>query len=161
MFGILSKNDWDYWWDCIYGFYFRRLQNHSDVEDLTSRTLNDFFLTKTKIENPKSFIFQIARNKLNTFLKLKYQNESISVLEVKEELLGYSPEFEKFKSNLSLCVSQHLSSEDQQIINLCIVEDFQSKEVAQELGLSAGNIRVRLHRALNLLKEKCKHLKQI
>jgi RNA polymerase sigma factor (sigma-70 family) len=161
MFGILSKNDWDYWYDSIYGFYFRRLDNKTDVEDLTSQTLNDFFLSKTKVEDATSFIFQIARNKLNTYLKSKYNKEPIYSLDDKEESVGYSPEFEKFKSNLSLCISEHLSSQDEEILNLCVVEDFQSKDVATRLGLTAGNVRIRLYRALKLLKEKCKHLKQI
>lgn len=160
MFGLLSKNEWDDWYDKIYGFYFRRLDNVSDVEDLTAETLNSFFLSKSQIEDQTSFIFQIARNKLNTFLKAKYKNNLVGALDDNLEI-GHSPNFEKFKSDLQNCISKHVSDLDQQILNLVVVEDFQSKEVAQKLGITATNVRTRLHRSLKLLKQKCKHLKQI
>lgn len=159
MFGLLSKNEWDNWYNKIYGFYFRRLDNITDVEDLTAETLNSFFLTKSEVEDQTSFIFKIARNKLNTFLAKKYKNQIVDTLDENLQA-SHSPNFEKFKSDLAHCISKYVSDLDQQILNLCVVEDFQSKEVATKLDISPANVRTRLHRSLKLLKEKCKHLKQ-
>jgi len=159
MFGLPLKNEWDNWYDKIYGFYFRRLDNITDVEDLTAETLNSFFLTKTEVQDQYSFIFKIARNKLNTFLKSKYKNYPATTLDDNLQI-NYSPNFEKFKSDLQNCIEKHTSELDQQILNLCVIEDFQSKDVADKLNISSSNVRTRLHRSLKILKEKCKHLKQ-
>jgi RNA polymerase sigma-70 factor (ECF subfamily) len=45
-----------------------------------------------------------------------------------------------------------LSPHDQQIIELAILYELDGEAVAQQLGISAGAARVRLHRALNRLR---------
>jgi RNA polymerase sigma factor (sigma-70 family) len=47
----------------------------------------------------------------------------------------------------------HVSERDQAIVRLAILHGLDGKAVAQELGIKPGAARVRLHRALNRLRE--------
>ncbi len=45
-----------------------------------------------------------------------------------------------------------VSSDDQQILRLALLEDFEREVLAQRLGITSGATRVRLHRALHRLR---------
>jgi RNA polymerase sigma factor (sigma-70 family) len=47
----------------------------------------------------------------------------------------------------------HVSEDDQRVLRLAVLYDLNGKELAQELGITPGAARVRLHRALNRLRE--------
>ena len=41
----ITEADWNYWYDCVYAYFYRRVSNRIDVEDLTMETLEaSFFL---------------------------------------------------------------------------------------------------------------------
>ncbi len=46
----------------------------------------------------------------------------------------------------------HVSKNDQHILRLAVLHDLNGEELAQELGVTPGAARVRLHRALNRLR---------
>jgi RNA polymerase sigma factor (sigma-70 family) len=46
----------------------------------------------------------------------------------------------------------HVSKTDQHILRLAVLHDLNGEELAQELGVTPGAARVRLHRALNRLR---------
>jgi len=47
----------------------------------------------------------------------------------------------------------HVSEDDQRILRLAVLHDLNGNELAQELGITPGAARVRLHRALNRLRD--------
>lgn len=47
----------------------------------------------------------------------------------------------------------HVSEDDQRVLRLAVLYDLNGKELAQELGITPGAARVRLHRALNRLRD--------
>lgn len=47
----------------------------------------------------------------------------------------------------------HASERDRRVIRLAVLHDLSGKQVAAELGITPGAARVRLHRALNRLRE--------
>jgi RNA polymerase sigma factor (sigma-70 family) len=47
----------------------------------------------------------------------------------------------------------HVSEDDQRVLRLAVLHDLNGDELAQALGVTPGAARVRLHRALNRLRE--------
>jgi len=47
----------------------------------------------------------------------------------------------------------HVSEDDQRVLRLAVLHDLNGRELAQALGVTPGAARVRLHRALNRLRD--------
>jgi DNA-directed RNA polymerase specialized sigma24 family protein len=69
--------EWEIYYPKVYGYFFRRLNNRLDVEDLTSLVLSQFFQTlldqekASRILNQNAYLWKIARNQLATFIDTK------------------------------------------------------------------------------------------
>ena len=151
---IISSIDtnWSNYYDQVYSFLARRLTNRTDVEDLTTETLEDFFLhTKPENQVPK-YLFGIAKNKLNQLLRVKYRKPSA----VFPEQIQYTEHHKLFLARLLDCVREHLSDQDKTIVEMSVQYDFSSKDIASELKIEAATVRQRLKRALSKLKQHCK-----
>jgi RNA polymerase sigma factor (sigma-70 family) len=160
----ISEEEWNYWFDRVYAYFYRRVGNREDVEDLSYSTLEDFFLKDKKIDNPQAFLWGIARNKMREYIRSKKRNpvsidDKDSLNEPKytkpEEISEYY--LEKIDT-LKDCIKKELKETDQKIIELNILHDFSSKEVAEKLGTTPENVRQRLSRSLKKLRQKCKEI---
>lgn len=138
----------------IYGFFFRRLNNKSVIEDLTQDTVTDFMMTKTKIRNENAFLYKIARNKLNQHLRNKMsQNKEMALSEYDSASDDSdNDQYKELKEKLQLYLKQ-LNPNDSEIIELSVMCDFSSKRVAQELGIKPDAARQRLSRSLQKYRE--------
>ncbi len=67
----LTKQLWDNWYIRIYAYFYKRIDNKLDCEELTITTLEIFFLNEGKIENEIAFIFKTARNKILEYFRSK------------------------------------------------------------------------------------------
>ncbi|MEI6729402.1 MAG: sigma-70 family RNA polymerase sigma factor [bacterium] len=154
----INFSTWDYWYDLVYAFFYRRISHRQDVDELTADTLNTFFLKKDPVDNQNAFMWGIARKKFLKYLRNKYQNQSLDIEQIDE------PEFindinYKFKlESLKQCIEGQLKVQDRQIVQLSILEDFKSQEVSTKLDLTPDNVRQRLSRALKKLRQKCKKI---
>ena len=74
MSDTVSRKDivegWNYWYPLVYGYFYRRMNNRDDVEDLTANTLNAFFM-KEGVQNDKGFVWQTAKNQLYKYIEAK------------------------------------------------------------------------------------------
>jgi RNA polymerase sigma factor (sigma-70 family) len=171
MFESFDSHEWQTRYDKLYGYFYRRVNSRSDVEDLTMETLEKFYLSEKKIENPNAFIWGIARNKMLEYIRYKgknqfqelvdwaeIENNQNSSIELQDNWLeNYrSSEYQAKLERLKECAKNQLSELDQEIVNLCVSQDFKSANVAQKLSISPENTRQRLSRALKKLREKCR-----
>lgn len=164
---IATQEEWSKYWDKAYGYYFRRISHKSQIEDLTTETLHAFFLTELEVQNPNAFFWSIVRNKFLAFIKAKSSQNSQSQIVALDEntefslsdnIDDYDPFYNQKILRLLECVQSQLSDQDASIVEMSIMCDFGSQRVAQELNLSAGNVRVRLTRALSKLRQKCRQI---
>ena len=171
MFESFNSEEWKTRYDQVYGYFYRRVNTKSDVEDLTMETLERFYFTEKKIENPNAFLWGIARNKMLEYIRYKGKNQFQELVDWAEIENGRdnfnelqdnwleeyrSSEYQAKLDRLKECTKNQLSDLDREIVDLCISEDFKSAEVAQKLGISADNTRQRLSRALKKLRDKCR-----
>jgi RNA polymerase sigma factor (sigma-70 family) len=165
----VDKQTWDEWYTKVYGYFYRRVENRNDVEDLTSSVLHDYFLKEETITHPKALMWTIARNKLYTFFKQKSNTHQVYSLDDESESddngfadreIHPSSFYEAKMSHLLECVKKQLSGVDFDIVEMSILCDFSGKRVAEETGLTPGNVRQRLFRSVNKLREKCRNVWQ-
>ena len=153
----------------IYGYFFRRVNNQVDVEDLTMITIANFFeVLKTKeLQKPENYLWKIAHNQLVTFYNFNTKQKMTIGFEDSEQFekmvdLSYenkrSPYFTLRLETLLLCMQKHLPNEDYNLVQASIFEGKNSTELATEFSLKADNIRQKLHRIFKKTKEKCKKI---
>jgi RNA polymerase sigma factor (sigma-70 family) len=160
---MLTQNEWNYWYNLVFGYFYRRVNSRFDAEELTANTLNDFFLTDKQVENQKAFLWGIARHKFFDYLREKKLKPTNLNLDQIENSLKDSVDLEDTNNpyflarieNLKKCIKNHLKDLDQEIVDLVVSGDFKCSFVAKELGISHSNVRQRLSRAIKKLKQNC------
>jgi RNA polymerase sigma factor (sigma-70 family) len=173
MFESFNSQEWKTRYDQVYGYFYRRVNSRSDVEDLTMETLERFYLSEKKIDNLNAFLWGIARNKMLEYIRYKgknqfqelpdwndIENNQINTNELQDNWLeNYrSAEYQAKLDRLKECTKNQLSDLDMEIVELCVAQDFKSAEVATKLNITPDNTRQRLSRALKKLREKCREV---
>jgi len=158
---------YDQYVEKIYRYIFFRVGSEELAEDLTS----DVFLRSwqyinqtegpnpgtKKLENPRAFFYQVARNLIADFHRQK-DRSPISLGEITDkriadkedgpiEIISKTMEIETVRKALV-----GLNDDYQEIIIWRYLEEMEIKEIADILGKSDGAVRVLLSRALNSLK---------
>jgi RNA polymerase sigma-70 factor, ECF subfamily len=157
---------WDDYYPKVFGYFYRRVNNRQDVEDLVSVTLSGFFasIARSEISNQNALIWKIAHNQLVSFIRTKSKNPILidfstdeSTLDEKVENTRSSNYIQKLEVLLQ-CINNQLTDEQKSIVQCSIIDDKKSHEIAIELSLTASNVRQILSRSIKKLKTKCKQL---
>jgi RNA polymerase sigma factor (sigma-70 family) len=154
---------WEYWYPRVYGYFFKRVGLREEVEDLTSSTLTTVF-TAPNIQNLQAYMWRVAHNYLVKYINTKNTepapfslNEEWIAMEYKEEVEEtISDRYTAKLQQLINCVNDHLTKDlDKQLVQLSIMDEKNSTEIATILNLKPDNIRQKLSRTLKKLKQKC------
>lgn len=159
------EKTWNEYYPKVYGYFFRRVSQRTDVEDLTSTTLSVFYQKHigTTITNPNAYLWKIAHFQLLAYIK----NKSKSPIYVSiEENFTADSEIDSQKSDyliskksdIKTCISQYATEEEREIIEYIIIDEKSSQDVASILGLKADSVRQKLHRAIKKLRLRCLHI---
>tara|TARA_R110002050_G_scaffold104052_6_gene213305 strand:- start:12475 stop:13020 length:546 start_codon:yes stop_codon:yes gene_type:complete len=154
----------DTYWDDVYGFQLKRIQNENDAEDITIQTFskafdrietfNDNYKFKTwLITISKNIHIDLMRMKKNSISEI-VSNDDKSIYQILDE--SPSPEDE-------IITEQHLAKllrdikklkpHYQEVINLRYFQELSYKEISFQLKEPMNNIKVKLLRAKKLLAE--------
>lgn len=144
----------------IYRFVFLKVNSQDVAQDLTSETFLrgwESFKSRTDIENPQAFLYQIARNLVIDFYREKgkvnfVSTESTPIIDPREDL----EEKASFKFDLDKIkvVLADLREDYQNVIIWHYLDDLPIQQVASMMNRSEDATRVLLHRALKSLKER-------
>lgn len=154
----------DTYWEDVYGFQLKRIQNENDAEDITIQTFsrafdrietfNETYKFKTwLITISKNIHIDLLRKKKNSISQI-ISNDDKSVYQILDE--SPTPEDE-------LITEQHLAKllrdikklkpHYQEIINLRYFQELSYKEISFQLKEPMNNVKVKLLRAKKLLSE--------
>ena len=81
------QQKWDVYYPKVYGYFFRRVNNKTDVEDLTSMVLHKFFEVlinpekSATLNNKNGYLWKIAHNHLVDFIKNKQKRPIVISIE--------------------------------------------------------------------------------
>ena len=154
----------DVFWDSVYGFQLKRIENENDAEDITIQTFSKAF-DKIETYNDaykfKTWLITISKN-IHIDLLRKEKNSITQVISKNDrdafQVLDESPSPED-----KLITEQHLAKllrdikklkpHYQEVINLRYFQELSYKEISAELKEPMNNIKVKLLRAKKLLAE--------
>lgn len=133
------------------------MDNRDDQNDLFQEIVYQVWKSFENFEGKSEFstwLYRIALNTAIIFLKSEkrrrfIQNDDVSVYRIKEE--DYNLEDEQKLKQMYEAI-QKLNPIDKALI-FYYLEDFSGKEMAEQMGISEGNARVKLNRAKEKLKD--------
>ncbi len=148
----------------IYGYFYNKVQNTTDSEDLTSETFLQVVVSIKNFQGRSSYknwLFGIAKLLLIKYLKKKYQQ---TTSQLNENINGETTSIESI-TNFNLDNSEleitnikntervdytlsKLSNRYRQILELRFIKNYTIAETAEELKLTIQNVKVLQHRAL-------------
>ena len=155
----------DSFWDDVYGFQLKRVQNENDAEDITIQTFSKAFDkidTYNSDYNFKTWLIAISKN-IHIDL-IRKQKNSISQNIARSDEDGYqyilddspSPEDKLItEQNLAKLLRdiKKLKPHYQKVINLRYFQELSYKEISVEINEPINNVKVKLLRAKKLLAE--------
>ncbi|WP_142785436.1 RNA polymerase sigma factor [Changchengzhania lutea] len=152
------------YWDYVYGFQLKRIQNENDAEDITIQTFSKAFDKIQSFDEKyafKTWLIAISKNiHIDLLRKEKHSiTQNISENHKKAyQILDESPSAED-----KLITEQHLAKllrdikllkpHYQEVINLRYFQELSYKEISEELNEPMNNVKVKLLRAKKLLAE--------
>lgn len=155
----------DKFWDDVYGFQLKRIENENDAEDITIQAFSRAF---DKIETFdekykfKTWLITISKNIHIDLIRKDKNKISRTISEDNKEkvyqILDESPSPEDkliTEQNLAKLLRdiKKLKPHYQEVINLRYFQELSYKEICKELNEPINNIKVKLLRAKKLLAE--------
>lgn len=157
---------YDKYFDKVYQFFFFRLRNEQDAEDLTSLTFERIYKNLQSYEergfSVAAWIFTIARNlMIDFFKKNSIQIDSIEDLPVSKEP---SKQFNIADLDRKLLqdelweVINTLPDKQKMVWSLKLTKDLSHGDIAEIMGTNENHVNVLIHRSTKILKQRLSHL---
>lgn len=151
---------YDQYIDKLYRFIFLKVSSQETAQDLCSEVFLRYWKSMdlgTEIENPRAFLYQIARNLVIDHYREKGQAQLVSLEKTKLE----DPDVDLEKqARLTSDVKQiemalaGLKQDYQDALIWYYLDDLPISEIAELMNKTENNVRVIIHRALNELRRK-------
>ncbi len=147
------------YWDRLRLFALRRLGDPADAEDVAQETLRRVLqaLDEGRLRNPTAlpaFVFQTARN-ICLQRGRKSQRESRALARLRRGSSAVSQETDPLTSLVTVERQEkvrraldQLDEPDRDLLKRLFYDGMDTAEVARQLAITAGAVRVRKHRAL-------------
>jgi RNA polymerase sigma factor (sigma-70 family) len=143
----------------LFGFFYKMNKDASLSEDL----VQNFFIRVLKYKHTFSdeskfitWIFQIARNEMYEEFKKQKKNQHKDIDEVSYYISNNgnaADEIEVLENTSTLKKAMNLlNPEKKELLVLSKFKELKYKEVGEIIGCTEGNARIKVHRALNDLK---------
>jgi len=135
---------------------FYKVNNKSDAEDILQTVYLTAFSKFDTLDNKekfKSWIFAIARNKINDFYRAKAKTLELPL----DENISYETTFSRIGLTVNEIVKETLSSladKEKQILYLYYIKQKSQNEIANILSIPLGTVKSRLYTARQRFKEK-------
>jgi RNA polymerase sigma-70 factor, ECF subfamily len=146
-----TQKIWNNFNEELFFFILKKVKNKSATNDIFQNTFLKIHKEIHKLKNDekvKAWVFQIARNEIANY----FNKESIYIPNFNTE---NETSIEKYQS---ICCFDKFINElpdiYKRVIELVYIKGFKQKEVAETLEISLTNVKVRIRRAKDILKQK-------
>ena len=140
--------------DRIFAIGLTMLKNPDDAEDVVQETFLRYHTYKKDFESKEhieSWLYKVAINKAKDIQRKFWRRKQVSM----EDYMATIP-FDRSQDEELFQAVMALPSKYSIVIHLYYYEDYSIREIAQQLKLNEGNVKVRLSRARQLLKKQLK-----
>lgn len=153
----------DTYWDYVYGFQLKRVENENDAEDITIQTFSKAFdkiATFNESYAFKTWLITISKNIHIDLVRKEKRQPSNSISNDNEnsfyDILDETPSVEDkliTEQNLAKLLRdiKKLKPHYQEVINLRYFQELSYKDISEELNEPINNVKVKLLRAKKLL----------
>ena len=143
--------------DAVWQTVYRLLDDEHDAGECYQQTFADALrIDSQKVRDWKAVLCRIATRRAMDLLRKRYRERTtFRELDV-EPMLEHPPDAELMLSELRQSVREALArlpKQQAEAFWLRHVEQMQPQEIAQQLGLEAGHVRVLVHRAVAYLRQ--------
>ncbi len=141
--------------DQLYNYLFWMTGNRTEAEDVLQETFLRYYKYGDPVENPKAWLFKVARNVYLKRQRKRSREVSLELVEANPVLPGMQVALEreelirKVREGLRKLKNHH-----REVIILRYMEGLSYEEMAAVLGENVGTIKSRLNRAKEKLREK-------
>ncbi len=133
------------------------MDNYDDQKDLFQEITYQAWRAYPKFEGRSEFstwLYRIALNTAITFLKSEKRKSFIQNSEVQNlKIVNDDYDLEKEERLQKMYDAIHQLNEIDKALIFYYLEDFSGREIAEQMGLSEVNVRVKLNRAKEKLKQ--------
>ena len=151
--------------DEIYRFIFLKVSTREIAQDITAETFRkgwQAFKKNPKMDNPRAYLYRIARNLVIDHYRTKKQH--ITDQEIINELEDHSKDLQDKAAEAKEMAKikeamENLKDSYQDIIIYKYLEEMSNSEIARIMDKSEGAVRVTAHRAINALEKEVEKLK--
>ena len=141
--------------DQLYNYLFWMTGNRTEAEDVLQETFLRYYKYGDPVENPKAWLFKVARNVYLKRQRKRSREVSLELVEADPVMPGMQVALEreelirKVREGL-----RRLKDHHREVIILRYMEGLSYEEMAAVLGENVGTIKSRLNRAKEKLREK-------
>lgn len=142
----------------IYKFIFFLIGDHEQAKDMVQETFLRAYrkLESFDGENPKSWLFRIARNRTIDYIRKKkpiaFAIDSVSTLKTTEKTPEQMALLNDTERQLYVSLSR-MKRSYREVIVLRKIKEFSIKESAHILGWSEAKVKMTLYRGMDVLKK--------
>ena len=138
----------------LVNFAYFRIGNLEDAEDLVQDCMLKVFQNLPVLQKAEAFtswVYKLLYRDCATFLKRRAREQDNEDIENYTNILpaDTAADFESVELRQAL---EELGEAEKDIVLLSVVAGLQSKEIARITGLTAGNVRQKLHRSLKKMR---------
>jgi RNA polymerase sigma factor (sigma-70 family) len=148
----------------LFNFLARMTPDRDTAEDLTQNV----FLRMLKYRNSyregakfQSWIFQVARNVFSDFYQEAKNKSSVVKMETLPDKMDDTPHDVEQQEQLLHRSLQRLPEDQRELLVMTRFQHMKYEEVADIMNTSVANIKVKVHRAINKLREHYFELEKI
>ena len=143
----------------VYGYALKILQSESSAEEIVQETFIKLWVKRDHlihIDNFGGFLRTIVKNEtLNALKRIAVQQRNYSIIQQgnteTDSTTELSIEYRETKRLLELAIDK-LPNQQKKVYNLCHVEGFKQKDVAEKLQISPLTVKVHLREAIKSIK---------
>lgn len=150
-----TQQIWDSLKEPLFYFILKRVNNENISKDILQEVFIKIHLNLNQLQNEskvKAWVFQITRNQVAEYFRK--ENKLVELTKLDEEYLTVGFEY----SEIDFCCFENFINElpekYSKVLTLISVEGKKQNEAASMLHLSLPNLKSRVHRAKEMLKQK-------
>ncbi|SRR5210317_649357 len=143
----------------IYANAIRLVSNRNDAEEIAQRVFVKSYLECKKFKGASKlsvWLYRITFNECLNFLKKQKREGALSIQDLQENSLPPTIVAQldsEGKRGVIDRAMDNLKPQEKAILVLWFFEDYSYKEISERTGLSLANVKVKLHRAKQKLKQ--------
>jgi len=151
---------YEQYFDYVFNYIYLRIPSIHDTEDIASEVFTAIWQNWKNINhdiNIRNYVFKIAKNKINDYLR-KFYRINLHTAHVDPEEIPFekivvdSARSKKTESILtSICLS--LNPKEKKYFSLRYEKNYTFKEISEELGITINNAKVYNNRLVKKIKK--------